>query len=217
MCKKFQEDAAPLLKQPALFKAQIEMLTKKVEKHLETQNSTPYRKAIVHLQNQLAQARKGETPPELGGEEPAPASVALAVGQRVPDFVVTCLTAKESMRFSRCLGRPNLVFFYNPASDTGRQVLQFAKELSDKHGERLGFLALAVTQDADLARKQHAELRLPFPVLDGNGMHLTFGVDATPRLVVLDAEGYLRGAFTGWGLQTSTEITEELARWLPKR
>jgi hypothetical protein len=127
------------------------------------------------------------------------------------------LTAKESLRFQRCLGRPNLIVFYNPATDTGRQVLQFALELGDKHGQKIGILALAVTQDAELARKQHAELRLPFPIHDGNGLHLTFGVEATPRFVVLDAEGYLRGAYTGWGLQTADEVGAELVRWLPKR
>src|SRR6185436_17791916 len=164
-----------LFQQPARYKGQIEVLAKKVGQYLETQNPTPYRKALVQLQNQLEQARRGEIPPELGGDDPPAAPIALALGQRVPDFVVTCLTAKESVRFNRCLGRPNFAFFYNPGTETGREVLKFAKELSDKHGQRLGMLALAVTQDAELARKQHADLHLPFPILDGNGMHLTFG------------------------------------------
>ena len=96
--------------------------------------------------------------------------------------------------------------------------MKFAKEFSDKHGQRLGMLALAVTGDAELARKQHADLHLPFPILDGNGMHLTFGVDATPRLIVIDVPtATCAGAITGWGLQTPREINDELACWLPKQ
>lgn len=212
--KKFQEDAAPLFKQPVLYQAKLEVLDKKVAQHLTNQPPTPYRKALLHLQHQIEQARRGETPVDLGSDEAAVDLPAVAIGQRVPDFVVTSLTAKESMRFNRALGRPSVVFFYNPATETGRKVLQFAKELSAKHGQQVGILAMAVTQDGDLARKQHAEMRLPFPILDGNGMHLTFGVEATPRLVVIDHEGNLRGAYTGWGVQTPGEITEELARWL---
>jgi len=70
--------------------------------------------------------------------------------------------------------------------------------------------------DAEIARKQHADLRLPFAVLDGNGLHQMFGVDATPRLIVLDRDGILRYATTGWGLQTPREIDEELTRALAK-
>jgi hypothetical protein len=73
-----------------------------------------------------------------------------------------------------------------------------------------------VTDDEDLARKQHEELRLPFPVLDGRSLHQTFGVDGTPRLVVLDGDGIFRGGYTGWGAHTPREVTRELERWLPK-
>ena len=215
--RKFLEDAEPLIKQPIGRKGQLEVLSKKVASHLESQAPTPFRKAIVHLQGRLEAARRGEVPAELAGDD-APVVVAqVALGQRVPDFVVTSLTAKESFRFQRALGRPSLVFFYNPATDTGQQVLRFAQTLQEKHGANLGVVAMAVTQDDALARKQHAEMRLTFPIHDGNGLHLTFGVDATPRLVVLDGDGHLRAAVTGWGLQIAQEISDEIGRWLPKQ
>src|SRR5207237_154976 len=114
------------------------------------------------------------------------------------------------------LGRPIFVFFYNPATDTGKEVLRFAQALHQKHSAQLAIMAMAVTQDPEVARKQHADLRLPFGVLDGQGLHQTFGVDATPRLIVLDGEGVVRGATTGWGIQTPREITDELLRCMPK-
>ena len=49
-----------------------------------------------------------------------------------------------------------------------------------------------------LAVRQKAEMKLPYSVHDGAALRLTFGVDVTPRFVVLDAEGYLQSAATGW-------------------
>jgi peroxiredoxin len=169
----------------------------------------------VALQGRLDSARRGEIPPEVVPEEWAFKS-AVAVGQRVPDFIVTDLTGKNSVRLGHLLGRPVLVFFYNPATATGQEVLHFALELNKKHGTQLGIMAMAVTQDVDFVRKQHTALRLPFAILDGNGMHQTFGVDATPRLVVLDGDGILRCAATGWGIQTPREIAAELLRCMSK-
>jgi peroxiredoxin len=213
--KKFLDDAQPLLAQPAQYQPQIEGLMRKVAYYLEGPAATPYRKAVVALQGRLESARRGEAPPEAVQEEVV-WKTAVGIGQRVPDFVVTDLTGKDSARLSRMLGRPVLVFFYNPATDTGGEVLRFAQGLHQKHGDHLGIMAMAVTNDPDLARKQHAALNLPFAVLDGQGLHQTFGVDATPRLVVLDGEGVLRCATTGWGAQTPREITEELLRCMRK-
>ena len=73
-------------------------------------------------------------------------------------------------------------------------------------------LCRAVTPDAEIACKQHRQLRLPFPILDGQGMRRTFGAELTPRLVVLDGEGFVRLTQTGWGYQTPQEIQEVLQR-----
>ena len=209
--KKFQDDARPLLAQPGKYRPQIETLLSKIAHYLESQPPTPYRKAVVALQSHLEKARRGETPPEsIQGEETT--KIALGVGQRVPDFIVTNLTGKESARLARLLGRPVLVLFYDPLQNPSEAALRFAMDIHQKYGDHVGIMAMAVTDDPNVARKQHADLRLPFPVLDGKGLHLTFGVDDTPRLIVLDGEGILRFAATGWGIQTPEEITEELLR-----
>jgi len=213
--KKFQEDAGPLLAQPGQYQPQIESLLRKISYYTESQAPTPYRKAVVALLTHLEKARSGETPPEIVPEEIVFKS-AVGVGQRVPDFIVTDLTGKDSARLARMLGRPVFVFFYNPATETGKEVLRFARNLHQKHGDSLSIMAMAVTNEPELARKQHADFRLPFPLLDGKGLHVTFGVDATPRLTILDGEGVVRFATTGWGTQTEREITEELTRCLPK-
>jgi peroxiredoxin len=213
---KFRVDAQPLLRQPAQHTAQIEAMLGKVKQQLETPSATPYRKAFVHLQATLERAKRGEAMVGGGGDEPVAMVKTVERGQRVPDFVVSSLTERETTRFQRLLGKPILVVFYNPANKSGREIVAFAKKLADTHGKNLSIMAMAVTNDAELARKQHTELKLPFPILDGQGMRLTFGAEQTPRFVLLDSEGIMRTAFTGWGYQTPDEITEELQRCFKK-
>jgi len=213
--RKFQEDAALLLKQPAQNRAQLDALLKKVSLHVENHAPTPYRKAVVHLASRIENAKNGNAVADPTIDENPRPVAAVGIGQRVPDFVVNELTGKQC-RLSRLLGRPVLVFFYAPTGDTGKEVLRFAQSLVQQHGDKISVMAMAVTNDAEVARKQHAELRLSFPILDGGGMRLTFGVDATPRVVLLDPEGYVRVACTGWGVHVPREIQDELQRWLRK-
>jgi peroxiredoxin len=212
----FRDEAAKPLAEPASYRPQIEILLKKVAYHLENFAPTPYRKAVLQVQGRLERASRGELPPESTREN-NPSATTVQVGQRVPDFVVTDLVDKESStRLYRCLGKPILIFFYNPATETGKQVLEFAKSLSERTKNGVSILAMDVTADPERARRQHAELKLPFTILDGQGLHTTFAVTATPRLVVLDADGVVRATHTGWGIHTSRDIQDELEPWLVK-
>jgi hypothetical protein len=214
--RKFWDEAVPLLREPAQHRQQLDALLKRIAAHVGGQPPTPYRKAVAHVQKRIEAARRGQTVLEATVEEtPAPA-VNVGLGQRVPDAVVTDLITRQSLRLHSLVGRPVLLAFYNPASPTGEQVLRFAQTLCEKYRPGLNVVALAVSDDADLVRKQHTDLRLSFPVLDGMGLHQTFSVDATPRLIVLDAEGHLRGGFTGWGAHTPREVMGELQQWLPR-
>ncbi len=216
--RRFQEDAAPLLKQPTEHRAQLEALLKKIAVHVENQAPTPYRKEIFHLVSRLEYARNsGAAGEPVVGDEPPPRPVApIGLGQRVPDFVASELTGRQSVRLARLLGRPVLIFFYNPATDNGREVVLFAKGLAQRHGDKLSVLAMAVTNDVNLVRKQHSEMQLPFAIFDGHAMRLTLGADVTPRLVLLDGDGIVRAASTGWASHVAREIQEELQRWLRK-
>jgi peroxiredoxin len=210
--QQFHDEAAEWFKQPAQHRLEIDNALRRIGTHLEQQAATPYRRAVLHLKSGLEAARRGESPVAAPAEEAPALPRAVELGQRVPDFVVTSLTDKDAARLDRCLGKPILVVFYSPHTAMGKEVLVFAKRLAEAPGSRLAVLAMAITQDVELARKQHRDLRLPFPILDGQGMRQTFGADATPRLVLLDHEGVVRAATTGWGLQTASEITEILRR-----
>src|SRR5262249_30327111 len=154
--------------------------------------------------------RKGQAPVEVVPEEILQPVPAVRVGQRAPDFVVSELSGAQATCLHQLLGRPVLIFFYNPGTETGTDVLRFACGVHDRYRNRVAVVAMAASQDVNLVRRQHQEMRLPFPILDGQGLRLTFGVDVTPRLVLLDADGVVRGTYTGWGDHVPREILAEL-------
>ncbi len=213
---KFHEDAQLLLRQPVLNRTLTDSLIQRVSFHLnnpQAQQETPYRKAILHVKTVLEKAKQGDVPAPQATEDYSTFLVkGLDVGQRVPDFAVSSLTNENATQLKSLHGTPVLVFFYNPATQLGRDVLGYARTLWEKQPGKIAVLAMAVTQDADLVKNQHKDLRLPFPIHDGNGMRATFGAVETPRFVLLDGDGVVRLAQTGWGLHTPHDIAEMLQR-----
>jgi hypothetical protein len=213
---KFNEDTQPLLRQPGLHRPQIDTLLQRVSFHLDHQPATqptPYRKAALHIKMVLEKAQKGET--LVAAADPPPsAAVAktLGLGERVSDFAISSFTQERAARLQEFSGKPLLIFYYNPATPLGKEVLVYVKRLSEKKTAEFGVMAMAVTSDAEVARKQHQDLKLAFPLLDGNGMRFVFGAMETPHFVVLDGAGIIRLNQTGWGIQTPYEIEDVLRR-----
>jgi peroxiredoxin len=127
--------------------------------------------------------------------------------------VATDFTSEETARLRRVRGRPVLMVFYSPTSSTVEEQLRFTQSVHDANGGRVVVIGLAMSSDADKVRKQHAELRLGYPVLNGQGLRVSYSVDATPRMVVIDADGIVRGSYVGWGGETAGEVTAELKKW----
>lgn len=211
----FQESAAPLLPNPAKHAPQLQALLTRIDYHL-SQPPTPYREAVLQVKRRLEAARRGELPPSPASEETLHTAPSVAtLGKPAPDFVVTDFMSQESARLRRWAGRPVLLVFYNPTSETLTELLTFAQTLHDTYkAQDLTVLGLAVTEDAERVRKQRADMKLNFPTLAGSGLRLTYGVEATPKLVLLDSAGVVRGMYTGWGRETPTAVTEELKRSL---
>src|SRR5262249_55474415 len=135
---KFHEDAQPLLLQPGPYRAQIDSLIQRVSYHMDHQpptQTTPYRKAFVHIKTALEKAQKGAPAAPHGPDDrmPTPARTA-SIGDRVPDFAVSSLTDDKTAQWQSYKGKPALVFFYNPATPLGSEVITYAKQLSQKHG-----------------------------------------------------------------------------------
>jgi peroxiredoxin len=213
---RFQKEAEPLLRQPALYRPQIDALLRRIGLHLQQPMTVgPYRKAVLQVQRRIEAALRGEVTPEAAPEE-GPVIARAVPGQRVPDFIVPEVGGAQTVQLYKQLGKPVVLLFYNPATELGPKVLRYGQQLSEQFRGQVTVLGLAVSEDEEFVRKQRDELRLKFPVLDGRGLLLTYGVSETPRLVVLDGEGVLRGGFTGWGAHTSREVSDEVRRSLPK-
>ena len=68
--------------------------------------------------------------------------------------------------------------------------------------------------DARAVLQQRTAQKLTFPVLHGGGLRISYGVETTPKIVLIDAGGVVRGAWLGWGAETAGEVRAELQLWL---
>jgi peroxiredoxin len=212
----FRASAAPLLPTPAKFGPQLNVLLNKITYYLDHQPPTPYREAVVQVKRRVEAAKRGESPVALPEDSPRSALVA-TIGEAAPDFVASEFPGPGTMRLRSWLGRPVLLVFYNPASSTANDLLRFAQKVSTNYAGKVAVVGLSVSDDADLVQVQRRSLELNIPVLHGSSLRVSYGIETTPKLVLLDANGIVRGAYLGWGRETSAEVIEELRRWLPAR
>ena len=210
----FAETAAPLLANPARHGPQLDALLTKIAAYAERNPPTPYREAVHQVKRRAEAARRGEAPPAAPPDLTPTSTQTAGLNRPAPDFVAPDFGASESARLKRWLGKPIVMVFYSPTSANAPDLLRFAQSLGDAHRD-VQVLGLAMSEDAERVRRQRADLKLTFPVLNGTGLRLSYGVEATPKLIVVDRDGLVRGACVGWGRETPGEVTEELQRWLP--
>jgi peroxiredoxin len=213
----FAEAAGPLLPNPTKYAAQIDALLGRIKYHTDhhTVAAAVYREPLLHLERRLEAARRGEAAPTVALPEQPP-STAAAVGKPAPDFLATDFTSKDTGRLRRWKGKPVLLVFYGPASPLAESVLRLGEEVSLGSKGEVGVVGLAMSADGDAVRKQRAELKLTIPVFDGRGLRQSYAVEATPKLMVIDPDGVLRGAWVGWGEETRDAVFKELRQWQKK-
>jgi peroxiredoxin len=214
--KAFAESAEPLLANPGKYKLQIEALEAKLAFHMDGHPATPYRDAIMNLKRRLDAARRGDTPPALLHEEVVDAGLVIALHRAAPDFVTPIFDHDQPARLKSMLGKPIVMVFYSPTSTRAAELLRFAQSLGDTYKDHgLVVLGLSVSDDADKVKKQRDALKLTIPLLQGSGLRIRYGVEATPKVIVIDRAGVVRGQYLGWGAEMPHEITAELKQWLP--
>jgi peroxiredoxin len=208
--------AAPFLAAPAKNSTQLETLQGKITHFLEDQPPSPFREAAVQLKRRVEAARRGDPSPiRQDADEKTSPSVA-KLGYTAPDFLASDFDSKESIRPRRWLGKPVLMVFYNPNSPTAEELLRFAQAVHDAHGKEATVVGMAMSDDADKVRKQRSDLKLTFGILSGAGLRKSYDVEATPKLIVLDAEGVVRGSYDGWGQETAGGVQADLRKSAPK-
>ncbi len=209
----FRDSAQPLLVTPNKYGPQLTTLLNKINYHLEHQTPTPYRDAILSVKQRVEAGRRGEAAPPAVEETlvlPTPATV----GQTAPDFLASSFTGPKATRLRGLQGKPVLLVFYSPVSSISLDVLAYAEKMNATYGQKLTVVGMSISDDEDKVKKQIADLKLSIPVLHGGGLRVTYGVETTPKIVLIDADGIFRGGWLGWGQETPDEVMAELKQWL---
>jgi peroxiredoxin len=211
----FGESLTPILPNPAKHEGEIDSLLAKIKNHLDHEPPTPYREAVLHIKRRTEAAKRGETAPQSLVEDTVSTTVA-APGRPAPDFMAPDFGSKEPARLKKWLGRPIVMVFYSPASESARELLRFAQHLHEDFQPQIHILGMAVSDDAEQVQSQQDSLQLRFALLNGRGLKQTYAVDSTPKFIVIDGKGIVRAAFTGWGRETADDVREEIKKWVPK-
>jgi hypothetical protein len=177
--------------------------------------SSPYREAVLAVRRQLDAARRGENVTKVaptGGPAPAVLPKRAAwpePGRLAPDFTA------GSFRLADARGKPVVLVFFKPGSETTDLALAVADALNQKHGARSVIVPLAIWGDPAAGVKDRDRRKLTVPIYDGAQAETAFGVESVPRFVVLDSGGLVRWTFVGVGAETGYSAREQLERLLP--
>ncbi|MFN4257964.1 MAG: peroxiredoxin family protein [Gemmataceae bacterium] len=217
LAQRLNQTLAPLLPRAGeVGPRPFEAVLARIAHHVEHQAPTPYRAALDLIQRRAEAGRQGESPPLNPAWEASPVAQIITLGRPAPDFLVPDYTAPQSARLYNWLGQPILLIFYSPTSPTVQEVLGFGRQLRREYGNHIVVLGLAMSEDKEQILKQRQDLRLDFPILSGTGLRLSYKIETTPKLVVLDAAGIVRGSWLGWGPEAPVSVKREIERWLRK-
>lgn len=191
----------------------FETRLKKIDDYLAAANaSSPYRAAVEAVRRQLDAARRGETVTKPAAPVGlAPAAVPKRVawpepGQIAPDFTA------GNFRLADNRGKPAVLVFFKPGSDTTDLALAVANALHEKYGTKAAILPLAVWGDPEAGTKGRRKLGVP--IYDGTQAETAYGIESVPRFVVVDGRGVVRWTFRGVGAETGYSAREQLERLL---
>ena len=126
------------------------------------------------------------------------------MGQAAPDF------RAGSFRFADHRGKPAVLIFFKPTSETTDLPLVIADALDKLYRGRVTVVPLVVFGETAAGLKDRDRLKLSVPVYDGAAVGAAYGVDTFPRFVVTDTAGKVRWAFAGVGAETGFLVREEL-------
>src|SRR5262249_25391290 len=116
-----------------------------------------------------------------------------------------------SVHLRRLLGKPVVLVFYSPSSPHAHELLRFANSIGRvAGGNEARVLALAMTDDRQRVSQECGEWHPDIPGGSGLGLRHSYDVEATPKIVIIDASGIVRRTFLGWGSEMPHLVSEEL-------
>lgn len=199
---------------PKFFESKLQ----KVDAYLdESDAASPYREAVLAVRRQLDAARRGEAVAKAAPISPlnlSPVAVPKRPNWPEPNQLAPDFTAGK-FRLAEARGKPTVLVFFKPGSDTTDLALAVADALHTKYGSRAAVVPLAVWADVGAGIKDRDRLKLTVPIYDGTQADTAYGVESVPRFVVIDARGLVRWTFAGVGAETGHLVKEQVDRLFP--
>jgi peroxiredoxin len=211
MTRQFHEQVMALLAEPRRPPAKtFEALVTKIDQAMQKHQATPYRDALQRVRALTLAASKGHVPPQL--EDLIPRT-GLAIGRPAPEFLVDDLLTRQNVTLRGYRGQNVLLIFVQPSSDIASEVLRHALTWREQFGEKdVALVCLSMSDDAEAVRKLAERRDWKGPMLSGRALRVSYGVDATPRMVLVDREGVVRAAQSGWGPEIPTAMESEIRK-----
>lgn len=205
-----QEETLNLVEDYARNTKPLEALNRQLNAHMNENPKTPYRIAIQGVMRKIDLAKKGELPPRAE-EEPAGSEgqAGPAIGKVAPDFLVPSLDKAGTVSLRNWKNKPALLLFYHPESQSAVSCLSFAEQIHQQNKGKMNVLGLSVLGDAKKVTIQKETMKLGFPLLDGGGLKISYGLDATPKWYLLDNQMIIRVIHSGWGDEVRSELSHQ--------
>ncbi|QDU63125.1 hypothetical protein Pan216_40000 [Planctomycetes bacterium Pan216] len=191
----------------------IETVRSKLESVMNNVNKTPYRPAIAALKQRATMALE-ETDPVTLSVRSRRRSVA-KIGSKAKSLVVRNAETDESLSVRKMKGTPLVLVFVDPDSDLSLGALSLAVESVKAQGDQ-GILLVAIANEvnATTVKAMHENVPGDYVVASGPVIDSSYGVDARPHTIIIDAAGYLRGNYVGFGPELPSELMSTLYRYV---
>jgi peroxiredoxin len=135
----------------------------------------------------------------------------LPVGQPAPDFTLRSLDG-ETVRLDDLRGRPVLIEFWATWCPPCRMAMPHIQQMHDRYaGRGLQVLALSTDYDPGEVRDWLRRNGVSLPVLMCDGQtQMSYRAGSIPRTYLLDGEGTVRFASTGFSEASMADLEEEI-------
>lgn len=149
------------------------------------------------------------TPP---AERAAKKAETLVIGSPAPDFTAADVDFPSNrFRLNAAKGKPVVIIFYKPNSQTSKESLTIAEALAKRYRETATILPLAIGTKPEVAAEQRAELKYRVPVFDGSEVRSAYRIETFPQFFIVDGQGKLNWSFdAGVGPEVGYLVKEAL-------
>jgi hypothetical protein len=176
-------------------------------------SGTSFRPAVDAV---LRKFEANAAPPVTVRAAPPTATVSPTVGKPAPDFACADVDKPTGrVRLSGVRGKPAVVVFFKPGSETSEDTLTLCEALFRAYGDKVSVIPLSLGGELQAASKQRAALKYGVPVYDGADVREKYAVTSYPQFFVIDGEGTLRWAFdAGIGPEVGKLVKTEVDKLL---